>query len=253
MPINIPKKYSKAQPASSQSNINNNYSGKSLKKFFDINKIGTGKYFTAGRETGKRKGLWGALKNFKGSGKKTFSANLSHQDLKKFHNLISAEMEKTPTFSKQGLSLAQKRKILYRADQMAKKGEISMADKADLRNIVNQLSGARVQPSKKNKDFYPRSKNKRPTILKSRSGGDINDNKIKQPLPIDSNPIIVKSVDNYNKKFKKEKTGYRSSGNKTGFYAKTLKTKTPNTPFNKIKQTNQAQDQDQELEDMQIG
>ncbi|MFH1890645.1 MAG: hypothetical protein ABIJ91_03720 [Candidatus Kuenenbacteria bacterium] len=126
-------------------------------KFFDAKKIGTGKYFTAGSREGKRKGLWGALRSYKGSGKRTYGANLSMKDLDKFHGLISKEMERRPTNIKKGLSLLEKRRIMDKADRMAKQGEISFEDKKDLRGMLNALSG----PGKE----APRSKQPRKMVI----------------------------------------------------------------------------------------
>ncbi|OGY43340.1 MAG: hypothetical protein A3J62_03130 [Candidatus Buchananbacteria bacterium RIFCSPHIGHO2_02_FULL_38_8] len=111
-----------------------------FKDKFSASKIGSGRFFTAGKLGGQfvRRGLAGALRAAKTAGRHSYGKNLSGRDLETFQGLLGEELSKLPKHSK-GFSYQSRRRIMSKAEQLRKQGKISMADKQDLKNIVGSL------------------------------------------------------------------------------------------------------------------
>ena len=114
--------------------------------FFSAKKIGTGRLFRQGSfKSRSPKGLAGALRQTKASGKHSFAKNLSREDVDTFKGLIGEEMKKLPTHQT-GLSRFARRRIMGRAEELRHQGKISISDKKDLRQIVEALKPNENQP-----------------------------------------------------------------------------------------------------------
>ena len=133
------------------------------KDTFSARNIGTGKFFTAGRISGKptgsrRLGLAGALRKFSRKGRFSYADNLSKKDLETFHGLIGKEMAGLTKYSK-GLGRQARMRIMTQAEKLVREGKISMADKKDLRGIVKALSaGSAAQKIKPDRISGPRQR-----------------------------------------------------------------------------------------------
>lgn len=144
-----------------------------FKKAFSASKIGTGRFFTAGKLSGKsRMGLGGALRNAKGAGLKSYAKNLSKEDLAKFQDLIGNEMKDLSLHS-EGLSYKARARIMTKAEQMVRNGTISAEDKRDLRNIVEALgpdkpgstTSSSIEPKERVVNFSGRDSSDQEKIL----------------------------------------------------------------------------------------
>lgn len=112
-------------------------------------KIGTGRFFTAGKLAGRNKaGLGGALRKAKSAGFRSFAKNLSKKDLGEFQKLIGDEMKSLPIHSS-GLPYKARARIMQKAETLVRQGKISTEDKKDLRNIVNALGPNTQSPNDK--------------------------------------------------------------------------------------------------------
>ena len=106
-----------------------------------IREIGTNKHFTPGRETTwRKKGLWGAFRNFKAKGRST-GENLSWEDLRKLHPIIEKQLKRRPAYPHQGRALSKggRGKAIGEARALVKTGEISREDFYDFKKILNVL------------------------------------------------------------------------------------------------------------------
>lgn len=127
-------------------------------KIFDASHIGSGRHFVPGFFHGKPRGLWGALKRIRSPEYGSVGKNLSFDDLKKFHGIISTRLKAKPDHVRGDLLTHHDRRAMYKElGALIKKSELSRTDLKDFKEIVHAINQTH-KPARE-------TQNEQPTIL----------------------------------------------------------------------------------------